>query len=103
NLVFDQIWVLHPDPWPKSRHEKRRLLSAEFLNELAAHLAPGGEIIIGTDHLDYYDWIVEQIKKTNLRISNLESPISTIATRYQRKDMFGAAITKYLVLSSVVK
>ena len=31
---FSQIWILHPDPWPKARHEKRRLLSAEFLNTL---------------------------------------------------------------------
>ena len=28
---FEQIWVLHPDPWPKAKHEKRRLLNAEFL------------------------------------------------------------------------
>ena len=31
---FSQIWVLHPDPWPKARHEKRGLLNADFLNLL---------------------------------------------------------------------
>jgi tRNA (guanine-N7-)-methyltransferase len=59
---FNQIWILHPDPWPKSRHEKRRLLSVEFLNTLSRYLSTDGEIIIGTDHWEYFDWILEQIK-----------------------------------------
>ena len=40
-LQFEQIWVLHPDPWPKARHEKRRLLSAEFLNILSQRFSKG--------------------------------------------------------------
>ncbi|MBD5391218.1 tRNA (guanosine(46)-N7)-methyltransferase TrmB, partial [bacterium] len=46
---FEQIWILHPDPWPKARHEKRRLLQTEFIKLLASRLGPDGEIIIGTD------------------------------------------------------
>src|SRR5574344_1650146 len=42
---FSQIWVLHPDPWPKARHEKRRLLQAEFLTMLGTHLTNDGQII----------------------------------------------------------
>ena len=49
---FNEIWVLHPDPWPKAKHEKRRLLNADFLNLLGTKLAPHGQIIIGTDHWD---------------------------------------------------
>ena len=49
DLQFNEIWVLHPDPWPKARHEKRRLLNAEFLKLLGAHLTDNGQIIIGTD------------------------------------------------------
>ena len=59
---FSQIWVLHPDPWPKARHEKRRLLSAEFLTMLSTHLSTNGQIIIGTDHWEYFDWICEYVK-----------------------------------------
>ena len=66
--TFDEIWVLHPDPWPKARHEKRRLLNHEFLNLLSKHLSKTGTIIIGTDHWEYYDWIIEQLKQTNLQI-----------------------------------
>lgn len=93
---FKQIWVLHPDPWPKARHEKRRLLSAEFLNILSTHLATDGEIIIGTDHWEYFDWILEQIKQTNLTATIPDMEI--IQTRYQHKNKAGTSAPKYLLL-----
>ncbi|MDR0803915.1 MAG: hypothetical protein LBO08_02400 [Rickettsiales bacterium] len=99
NYRFSLIYILHPDPWPKARHEKRRLCNAEFLTELAAHLAPGGKIIIGTDHMDYYDWIADQVKRIELNAE--PCAMNTIATRYQRKDMFGANTTKYISLTPV--
>jgi tRNA (guanine-N7-)-methyltransferase len=93
---FEQIWVLHPDPWPKARHEKRRLLSAEFLNTLSKYLSDSGEIIIGTDHWEYFDWILEQIKKTNLSATVPDMEI--IQTRYQHKNKAGTTAPKYLIL-----
>ncbi|MDW2995610.1 MAG: tRNA (guanine(46)-N(7))-methyltransferase TrmB [Alphaproteobacteria bacterium] len=93
---FEQIWVLHPDPWPKAKHEKRRLLSAEFLNILSTHLATDGEIIIGTDHWEYFDWILEQIKQTNLTATIPDMEI--IQTRYQHKNKAGTSAPKYLLL-----
>lgn len=94
---FKQIWILHPDPWPKAKHEKRRLLHADFLSLLGMHLAPGGQIIIGTDHWDYFDWIIEQVSKTALtaHIPDLD----TIHTRYQQKNKAGTAAPKYLILT----
>ena len=94
---FTEIWILHPDPWPKARHEKRRLLSAEFLNLLAKNLADNGKIIIGTDHWEYFDWITEQIKNTNLVIC--DSQIETVQTRYQKKNMAHTTETKYMILT----
>ena len=93
---FVQIWVLHPDPWPKARHEKRRLLSAEFLNTLSKNLAPHGEIIIGTDHWEYFDWILEQVKLTKLTATIADLDI--IQTRYQHKNKAGTENPKYLIL-----
>ena len=93
---FEQIWVLHPDPWPKARHEKRRLLSAEFLNTLSKYLSDNGEIVIGTDHWEYFDWILEQIKKTNLSATIPDMEI--IQTRYQHKNKAGTTAPKYLIL-----
>ena len=95
---FSQIWVLHPDPWPKARHIKRRLLSSDFLTLLSRHLAPNGEIIIGTDHWEYFDWILEQIKSTNLTATIPDMEI--IQTRYQHKNKAGTTEPKYLVLHS---
>jgi len=94
---FGQIWVLHPDPWPKARHEKRRLLNAEFLNLLSKRLTESGEIIIGTDHWEYFDWILNEVAKTPL--SATIADIETIKTRYQTKNKAGTTAPKYLVLS----
>ncbi|MBR5575390.1 MAG: tRNA (guanosine(46)-N7)-methyltransferase TrmB [Alphaproteobacteria bacterium] len=93
---FNQIWVLHPDPWPKARHEKRRLLSAEFLNILSQHLSADGEIIIGTDHWEYFDWIIAQIQRTELTATIADLDI--IQTRYQEKNKAGTTNPKYLIL-----
>ena len=95
---FEQIWVLHPDPWPKARHEKRRLLSADFLNTLSKYLSSNGEIIIGTDHWEYFDWILEQIKDTNLVATIPDMEI--IQTRYQHKNKAGTTAPKYLILKN---
>lgn len=95
---FNQIWILHPDPWPKARHEKRRLLSAEFLNTLSRYLSTDGEIIIGTDHWEYFDWILEQIKSTDLTATIPDMEI--IETRYQSKNKAGTDSPKYLILKN---
>ena len=95
--LFDEIWVLHPDPWPKAKHEKRRLLSAEFIRLLSRHLNPDGRIIIGTDHWGYYDWIADQIKNTPMRI--VSGDFDIIQTRYQHKNMAETDAPKYLILA----
>lgn len=93
---FSQIWVLHPDPWPKARHEKRRLLNAEFITMLATHLEKQGQIIIGTDHWEYFDWICEQLKTTKLKYSTPD--METIHTRYQEKNKAGTSAPKYIII-----
>lgn len=97
NIKFDEIWVLHPDPWPKAKHEKRRLLNHDFLNLLSKFMTKKSHIIIGTDHWEYYDWIVEQLKETKLSIKSTE--LATIKTRYQIKNKAGTTNPKYLILS----
>lgn len=95
---FDEIWVLHPDPWPKARHEKRRLLNHDFLNLLSEHLGKNGQIIIGTDHWEYYDWILNELKQTKLKIESTNLDI--IKTRYQIKNKAGTTAPKYLILNN---
>lgn len=50
---IDEIFVLFPDPWPKKRHHKRRLLQKSFICFLRDLLKPGGRLLIATDHADY--------------------------------------------------
>lgn len=47
------IHIFFPDPWPKKRHHKRRLLQAQFAHALATRLAPGGYLHVATDWEDY--------------------------------------------------
>jgi len=56
---LQRIHVYFPDPWPKKRHVKRRIINGDFTRWAAAVLAPGGEILIGTDHEGYVEWVHE--------------------------------------------
>jgi tRNA (guanine-N7-)-methyltransferase len=53
----DALWIFFPDPWPKPRHHKRRLLSAGFADLAASRLRLGGVWRIATDCADYAAWI----------------------------------------------
>ena len=54
-----EIRIWFPDPWPKKRHHKRRLIRPRFAALLAGRLAPGGILRIATDWAPYADWIGE--------------------------------------------
>jgi tRNA (guanine-N7-)-methyltransferase len=51
------FWINFPDPWPKKRHFKRRLVQQSFAALLERRLVPGGVVQIATDHTGYADWI----------------------------------------------
>jgi tRNA (guanine-N7-)-methyltransferase len=53
----DALWIFFPDPWPKPRHHKRRLLSPGFADLAASRLRLGGVWRIATDCADYAAWI----------------------------------------------
>ncbi len=51
--ALTMLYLLHPDPWPKARHAKRRMMNSGPLDMIAAKLKPGGEFRFGTDHPVY--------------------------------------------------
>ena len=56
-LADRSLWRVHvyfPDPWPKRRHHRRRLIQPGFLDQLRRTLRPGGQVLIVTDHLGYF-------------------------------------------------
>jgi tRNA (guanine-N7-)-methyltransferase len=53
---LDRLFLLQPDPWPKKRHHKRRMVGQNFLGEARRVLKPGGELRISSDIADYVRW-----------------------------------------------
>ena len=89
---FDRIFVLFPDPWPKKRHFKRRLINEETL-EIFAKLLKGGALLrIASDEPSYQEWILEHLEKSpyfEMPEGNLKDwetpPQDWTQTRYEKK------------------
>ena len=86
NKIFDEIYIICPDPWPKARHHKRRLIKNDFLKILANVLKKDGTVYISTDWENYAESIEEELEKTKdqfsfSQISNQGMPI----TRFQQR------------------
>ena len=58
HIKFRKIFILFPDPWPKKRHLKRRLINLNFVESLLKITRSGSEIIVGTDHKNYLNEIL---------------------------------------------
>lgn len=54
NVRFADVFVLFPDPWPKRRHHKNRLMQVEFLNQIAAKAGQGLRLYFRTDDVNYF-------------------------------------------------
>jgi tRNA (guanine-N7-)-methyltransferase len=55
------VFILFPDPWPKTRHHKRRLVARATLDRLAIVMQPGAELRLATDDRDYLAWMLEHV------------------------------------------
>tara|TARA_B100001250_G_scaffold113937_1_gene96368 strand:- start:243 stop:926 length:684 start_codon:yes stop_codon:yes gene_type:complete len=64
-ITFNSILFLFPDPWPKKRHHKRRLIKEEFVHRLKNVIKPNGQVIFKSDWQDYFDSAKEIISKSN--------------------------------------
>jgi tRNA (guanine-N7-)-methyltransferase len=60
------VHLFFPDPWPKARHFKRRIVNQEFIAAVAAKLKPGAFFHIATDWQPYAQWISEEFTKQTL-------------------------------------
>lgn len=59
---ISRIHLLCPDPWPKLKHHRRRLVQVPFLHAVKSALEPNGEFLFMTDHEEYFDYACEQIQ-----------------------------------------
>ena len=65
NILFSNIFIFFPDPWPKNKHRKRRLIQSSFLKLLKSHTHVNSKIFFRTDHLDYFEWTKSHINLSN--------------------------------------
>jgi tRNA (guanine-N7-)-methyltransferase len=81
---LDGAHLFFPDPWPKKRHFKRRIIQERFLSEIAAKLKPGGYLHIATDWVPYAEWISEVFSSSNLFSGGvIARPNSRPLTRFE--------------------
>ena len=66
NESLDGVHLFFPDPWQKKKHNKRRIVNANFLEQVASKLKPGGFIHIATDWVPYAEWIEEVFAASTL-------------------------------------
>ncbi len=59
---LEMAYILFPDPWPKTRHHKRRIIQPDTVAELARVIAPGGRLRVATDVRSYVDWTLRHVR-----------------------------------------
>jgi len=61
-IRFGRTVLLFPDPWPKARHHRRRMVQPAFLDEVARRTDPGGQFCFRSDDRPYFDWTIEHLE-----------------------------------------
>jgi len=96
DVSIGRLFVLFPDPWPKTRHHKRRFLQMETLNAIARILRPGAELRFATDDAGYLTYALERLMAhpaflwtATAAADWLQRPAGWPATRYEAKKLHG--------------
>jgi tRNA (guanine-N7-)-methyltransferase len=99
NGSLGKVFVLFPDPWPKTRHHKRRFIQTDMLTEFARVLYPGGEFRFASDDAGYAAWTLERALAHPAFVWTAQSPADFTArpahwppTRYEAKALHGPPV-----------
>ena len=105
---FDRVYILYPDPWPKRRQRKRRLVSDEMLDMLARVMRPGAELRFASDIDDYIGWVLARVLRssrfrwTAARADDWRRPYEGWpGTRYEAKAVREGRVPSYLTFVRV--
>ncbi len=103
-----RIFILFPDPWPKTRHNKRRFVQRENLDRLARVLVPGGEFRFASDIPDYVRWTLAHVRAHGGFEWLAEGPndwrnrpADWPGTRYEAKALEAGRVPSYLTFRSL--
>lgn len=83
--VLDEVRVWFPDPWPKARHAKRRLLTPAFLGLVASRLRPGGRLHVATDWAPYAEDVAAAVDASPHLALARQRPAERPVTRFERQ------------------
>lgn len=103
-FVFSNIFVLFPDPWPKKKHKKRRLINKDFVKKMESICDKKSSIIIATDNDIYKNEVKESFKmneKFSMQVEKVNDlnlkDIKIIETKYYRKALKNNFKSNFLV------
>ena len=85
---FDAVNLFFPDPWPKKRHHKRRIVQAAFVNAVARILRPGGLLHIATDWANYAEQIESVMAESQAFHKELAAPLAGDALAFRAPTKF---------------
>lgn len=101
--VFDRVFLMFPDPWPKKRHHQRRFVNRENLDHLARILRDGGQFRFASDHADYVRWTLAAVRAhgafdwTARRAADWrQRPADGAPTRFEEKALAAGRPPVYL-------
>lgn len=90
NYYFNRCYIYFPDPWPKKKHKKRRLVDYNFLKDLISHCKPNGSVFFASDNVDYFEAVCNYVNllKNDIKITSKNyKKTSTIITKYHFKAL----------------
>jgi len=106
---LDSAWILFPDPWPKKKHHKKRMVQHSLMNMLARKLQIGSSLELRTDHADYKDQMVKVLDATPAFRSEIPGGFATrppteqehIPTLFESKYLERGIAIHYLLRTRV--
>ncbi len=91
---INNVYIHHPDPWPKKKHWKHRLIQAEFLEELYGLMKPGSFVEFKTDDMHYFNWSEALFEESKFRVNfvtrdlhNSEKIVTNFVTYFEKKAL----------------
>jgi tRNA (guanine-N7-)-methyltransferase len=100
---LDRVIINFPDPWPKKRHNKRRLIQKAFLDLLAPRMRRGALISLATDWAEYSEWMLDHLDSHKDFVNTVKAgsfapqPQEWLTTRFQNKGQKAGRPARHLL------
>jgi len=100
---LNKVFINNPDPWPKEKHQKNKLIRASFLKALYSKMKRKGALYIKTDSKEYFEKIKEDIKKTKFSIDRTKNNFDSSLTLTKFQELYKKGDRKILGVKLIKK